>query len=61
MVEKKGYFQPGFASTIETVSELGALAEKLAFLIRSKLWLQILVCMLGHRLAGVSGSCGLGV
>ena len=46
MVEKKGYFQPGFASTIETVSELGALAEKLAFLIRSKLWLQIVVCML---------------
>ncbi|MEE2651275.1 MAG: cation:dicarboxylase symporter family transporter [Pseudomonadota bacterium] len=46
MVEKKGYFQPSFASTIETVSELGALAEKLAFLIRSKLWLQIVVCML---------------
>jgi Na+/H+-dicarboxylate symporter len=46
MVEKKGYFQPGFASTIETVSELGALAEKLAFLIRSKLWLQIVVCMM---------------
>ena len=45
MVEKKGYFQPGFASTIETVSELGALAEKLAFLIRSKLWVQIVVCM----------------
>jgi Na+/H+-dicarboxylate symporter len=46
MVEKKGYFQPGFASTVETVSELGALAEKLTFLIRSKLWLQIVVCMI---------------
>jgi Na+/H+-dicarboxylate symporter len=45
MAEKKGYFQPGFASTIETVSGLGALAEKLTFLIRSKLWLQIVVCM----------------
>ena len=46
MVEKKGYFQPDFTSTIESVSELGALAEKLAFLIRSKLWLQIIVCMM---------------
>ena len=45
MAEKKGYFQPGFASTIETVSGLGALAEKLTFLVRSKLWLQIVVCM----------------
>lgn len=45
MVEKKEYFQPGSASTIESVSELGALAEKLTFLIRSKLWLQIVVCM----------------
>ncbi len=45
MAEKKGYLQPGFASTIETVSELGALVEKLTFLIRSKLWVQIVVCM----------------
>jgi len=45
MVDKRGYFQPGFESTIDSVSELGALAEKLAFLIRSKLWIQIVVCM----------------
>ena len=45
MNEKRDYFLPSFASTVESVSELGALAEKLTFLIRSKLWLQIVVCM----------------
>jgi len=43
--DKKEYFQPSLTSPVESVSELGALAEKLTFLIRSKLWLQIVVCM----------------
>ena len=45
MVEKREYQPRNVASTMESVSELGALAEKLTFLIRSKLWLQIVVCM----------------
>lgn len=45
MVEKKESFQSGIVLTIDSVSELGALAEKLAFLVRSKLWVQIVVCM----------------
>ena len=46
MVEKKEDFQPGRVSTINSVPELGALTEKLAFLVRSKLWVQIVVCMI---------------
>ena len=46
MSENRRYIQSSFTPVIESVSELGALAEKLAFLIRSKLWIQIVVCMI---------------
>ncbi len=46
MVGKKEGFRPDIVSTIDSVSELGALAGKLAFLVRSKLWIQIVVCMI---------------
>ena len=45
MAKKKTYFQPDFASTVQSASDLGGLAEKLTFLIRRKLWLQIVICM----------------
>jgi len=45
MISKKDFERPSVGSIIERASDLGTLAEKLTFLIRSKLWLQIIVCM----------------
>jgi Na+/H+-dicarboxylate symporter len=44
-MENKKYFQPEFPQRNDGISELGALVEKLAFLIRSRLWLQIVAGM----------------
>ena len=44
-MENKTYVQPEFSHRNEGTSELGALVEKLAFLIRSRLWVQIIACM----------------
>jgi len=45
MTDNDKYFKPTFAELNDGVSELGDLVGKLAFLIRRKLWIQILVCM----------------
>ncbi len=45
MAENRAYLRTAFGAPYQTVSELGTLVEKLAYLVRSKLWLQILAGM----------------
>jgi len=45
MAENRAYLRTTFGAPYQAVSELGALVEKLAFLVRSRLWLQILTGM----------------
>ena len=54
MVDKSGYIYNGFGSPQGTVSELGLLVGKLSFLVRSRLWLQIVIGMFFGIVIGIS-------